>query len=130
LHGSNPEQPMSALRQKRTLQRLLVMSALPPKADIGTQSWNVRSVPEADSCTAAKYVGYSITSSAMVDERPSSHSITSFKLGRTKPGYSDNYVWFFIDQLSRQCPEPPNTPHLGRRRCLDLLKVLATLVAI
>ena len=24
------------------------MSALPPKADIGTQSWNVRFVPEAD----------------------------------------------------------------------------------
>src|SRR6516165_9636849 len=30
------------------------MSALPPKADIGTQSWNVRFVPIADSCTAAK----------------------------------------------------------------------------
>src|SRR5262245_47860092 len=29
------------------------MSALPPKADIGTRSWNVRFVPKADSCTAA-----------------------------------------------------------------------------
>src|SRR5215469_11253647 len=29
------------------------MSALPPKADIGTQSRNVRFVPKADSCTAA-----------------------------------------------------------------------------
>ena len=29
-----------------------MMSALPPKADIGTQSWNVRFVPKADSCTA------------------------------------------------------------------------------
>ena len=29
------------------------MSALPPKADIGTQSANVRFVPKADSCTAA-----------------------------------------------------------------------------
>src|SRR6516162_1183184 len=29
------------------------MSALPPKADIGTQSWNVRFVPKADICTAA-----------------------------------------------------------------------------
>ena len=29
------------------------MSALPPKADIGTQSWNVRYVPKADICTAA-----------------------------------------------------------------------------
>jgi hypothetical protein len=39
---------MSALGQKQTLQRILVMSALPPKADIGTQSWNVRFVPEAE----------------------------------------------------------------------------------
>ena len=38
---------MSALGQKQTLTRLLYMSALPPKADIGTQSWNVRSVPTA-----------------------------------------------------------------------------------
>ena len=30
------------------------MSALPPKADIGTQSRNVRFVPKADSCSAAK----------------------------------------------------------------------------
>jgi hypothetical protein len=37
---------MSVLGQ--TLQRILVMSALPPKADIGTQSWNVRFVPIAD----------------------------------------------------------------------------------
>jgi hypothetical protein len=29
---------MSALGQKQTLQRILLMSALPPKADIGTQS--------------------------------------------------------------------------------------------
>jgi hypothetical protein len=29
------------------------MSALPPKADIGTHSWNVRFVPKADSCSAA-----------------------------------------------------------------------------
>ena len=30
------------------------MSAIPPKADIGTQSRNVRFVPKADSCTATK----------------------------------------------------------------------------
>src|SRR5215472_18522485 len=30
------------------------MSALPPKADIGTQSRNVRFVPKADICSAAK----------------------------------------------------------------------------
>jgi hypothetical protein len=39
---------MSALGQKQTWQRILVMSALPPKADIGTQSRNVRFVPKAD----------------------------------------------------------------------------------
>src|SRR6516165_7756130 len=42
---------MSALGQKRTLQCILVMSALPPKADIGTQPRNVRFVPTADSVT-------------------------------------------------------------------------------
>ena len=39
---------MSALGQKRTLEHVRVMSALPPKADIGTQSVNVRFVPGAD----------------------------------------------------------------------------------
>ena len=39
---------MSALGQKRTLKRLGPMSALPPKADIGTRSHNVRFVPKAD----------------------------------------------------------------------------------
>ena len=45
---------MSALGQKQTLQRILVMSALPPIANIGTRSWNVRFVPKADICSAAK----------------------------------------------------------------------------
>jgi len=31
------------------------MSALPPKADIGTQRWHVRFVPKADICGAAKF---------------------------------------------------------------------------
>jgi hypothetical protein len=39
---------MSALGQKRTFPNVRPMSALPPKADIGTQSWNVRFVPKAD----------------------------------------------------------------------------------
>jgi len=34
------------------------MSALPPKADIGTQSRNVRFVPKADSGTAAKTASF------------------------------------------------------------------------
>ena len=39
---------MSALGQKQTLQGVSPMSALPPKADIGTRSPNVRFVPKAD----------------------------------------------------------------------------------
>jgi hypothetical protein len=40
------------------------MSALPPKADIANLARNVRFVPKADSCNAAKYEVYSIPSSA------------------------------------------------------------------
>src|SRR5262249_14682736 len=39
---------MSALGHKRTLKCLHPMSALPPKADIGTKPRNVRFVPIAD----------------------------------------------------------------------------------
>ena len=39
---------MSALGQKQTLGRVRPMSALPPKADIGPQSVNLRFVPEAE----------------------------------------------------------------------------------
>jgi len=52
LHGSNLEPPMSALCQKQTFSGRAPMSALPPKADIGTQPRNVRYVPKADSCGA------------------------------------------------------------------------------
>src|SRR5262249_36952771 len=44
---------MSALGQKQTFRNDRPMSALPPKADIGTQSANVRFVPKADICGAA-----------------------------------------------------------------------------
>ena len=54
---------MSALGQKQTLEYVRDMSALPPKADIGTQPCDVRFVPKADSCTAAIEL-CSITSSA------------------------------------------------------------------
>src|SRR5215469_10396679 len=40
------DRPMSALGQKQTSQHVPAMSALPPKADIGTQPLNVRFVPE------------------------------------------------------------------------------------
>jgi hypothetical protein len=46
---------MSALGQKQTLGKVKLMSALPPKADIGTQSWNVRFVPKADIQAAFGY---------------------------------------------------------------------------
>ena len=39
---------MSTLGQKRTLHSVPLMTALPPKADIGTQSRNVCFVPKAD----------------------------------------------------------------------------------
>jgi hypothetical protein len=48
LHGSNPEPLMSALGQKRTLRCILVMSALPPKADMDQYGRDVRFVPKAD----------------------------------------------------------------------------------
>ena len=48
LHGTNFKPSMSALGQKRTSQRINVMSALPPKADIGTHSRDVCFVPKAD----------------------------------------------------------------------------------
>jgi hypothetical protein len=40
------EPAMSALGQKQTSRRQAAMSALPPKADIGTQQRNVRFVPK------------------------------------------------------------------------------------
>src|ERR1700745_2200095 len=48
LHGSNPELLMSALGQKQTSDCQLLMSALPPKAEIAEQISNVRPVPKAD----------------------------------------------------------------------------------
>ena len=46
--GVSYEATMSALGQKQTSAHFQSMSALPPKADIGTHSWDVRFVPEAD----------------------------------------------------------------------------------
>jgi hypothetical protein len=53
LRRSNMPKRMSALGQKQTSAHVRVMSALPPKADIGTQSWNVRFVPKRTLCSAA-----------------------------------------------------------------------------
>jgi hypothetical protein len=54
---------MFALGQKRTLKRLHLMSALPPKADIAERDRHVRFVPKADIPRCRKR-RYSITSSA------------------------------------------------------------------
>jgi hypothetical protein len=45
---------MSGLGQKLTLEHVRAMSALPPKADITAAQINVRFVPKADICGAAK----------------------------------------------------------------------------
>jgi hypothetical protein len=45
---------MSALGQKQKSEHDWLMSALPPKADIETQLWNVRFVPKADKVHRSK----------------------------------------------------------------------------
>jgi hypothetical protein len=45
--------------QKQTSRREISMSALPPKADMAGRQLNVRFVPKADSCIAAKNCLYS-----------------------------------------------------------------------
>ena len=45
---SKMEMSISALGHKRTLQRILLMSALPPKADMVQPDRDVRFVPKAD----------------------------------------------------------------------------------
>jgi hypothetical protein len=52
---------MSVFGQKQTLGHVRVMSALPPKADIGTYSWDVCFVPKADILRCSKKCRYSIT---------------------------------------------------------------------
>jgi len=49
------------LGQKRTFANVAPMSALPPKADIGTQPRNVRYVPKADIVRCGEKRCYSIT---------------------------------------------------------------------
>jgi len=64
LQSSNLKPPTSALGQKQTLEQVRVMSALPPKADIGTRPCDVRFVPKADILRCGKKRRYSITLSA------------------------------------------------------------------
>src|SRR6516165_793783 len=55
LHCSRTRELMSALGQKRTFCIALPMSALPPKADIETQSRDVRFVPKAGIWHCSKF---------------------------------------------------------------------------
>ena len=48
---------MCALGQKRTFSKISAMSALPPKADIGTQPCDVCFVPKADIGTFVQRMG-------------------------------------------------------------------------
>ena len=84
LHGNNFEAPMSALGQKQTLRHFQSMSALPPKADIGTQPRNVCFVPKADILRCGKERRYSIISSAVASSvcgnvRPNVLAVLRFK---------------------------------------------------
>ena len=54
LLSSGYESAMSALGQKQTLDRRLLMSALPPKADIRRREYDVRFVPQADKVRRSK----------------------------------------------------------------------------
>jgi len=56
LRSNNHQDRMSALGQKQTFRDLGPMSALPPKADLVQHGRDVRFVPKADSCIAAKHI--------------------------------------------------------------------------
>src|SRR6516225_3596920 len=65
---------MSALGHKRTFGLRNAMSALPPKADIGGVSSDVRYVPKADMRTVARYDWGPLSSKGSQDEPPATSS--------------------------------------------------------
>jgi hypothetical protein len=54
LRGSNPDPLMTALGHKRKFSKLQLMSALPPKADIGERCFDVRFVPKETSRSGSR----------------------------------------------------------------------------
>jgi hypothetical protein len=52
---------ISTLGQKRTLGKVRLMSAIPPKAALVQRVWDVRFVPKADILRCNKIPSYSIT---------------------------------------------------------------------
>jgi hypothetical protein len=71
LHGSNPEPLMSALGQKRTSELVQAMSALPPKADIGTGTYHLRRDNSGSlaifAATRRAYAGYTQDAASSTD---------------------------------------------------------------
>jgi hypothetical protein len=61
---------MSALGQKRTFRSVRLMSALPPKADIGQRDSDVRFVPKADIQAAFGYYCWWATVLKFVEHHP------------------------------------------------------------
>ena len=96
---------MSAIGQKRTSEHVQSMSALPPKADIGTQSWNVRFVPCVDGSELARRIFTSQAWSVQPCVRPlSAVDMTAGHnaLRGSGPGQKDA----FNDALARVgCPD-------------------------
>jgi len=87
--------------QKQTSGHLQPTSALPPKADIGTQSWNVRFVPKTDILQCGKERRYSIISSAVASNvcgnvRPNVLAVLRFRTRSNfvgcSTGKSDGFV--------------------------------------
>jgi len=96
------------------------MSALPPIADIAESDWNVRFVPKADSCTAAKNCLYSKRGAAWMSEvtpirfhygwRP---TLVMQGLQRSALGQSRRLQQ--IAEMSGFLPDSDHRPAYGRR---------------
>jgi hypothetical protein len=89
---------MSALGHKRTLHRVRLMSALPPRADIIHDGPDVRFVPKADISPTR----YSITSSALA---------SAFMPRRRSLNRSDATVDFDLIGEGSPAPTQDNLPH-------------------
>src|SRR5215472_14608161 len=101
---------MSALGQKRTSEKARLMSALPPKADMDQHGRDVRFVPKADICGAAKRPP--ITSSARASSdggisRPNASAVKGslYRLETLKQPKPSARVWRAqAARLARKCP--------------------------
>src|SRR5215472_5405003 len=83
---------MSALGQKRTLQSMEPMSALPPKADIETQSRDVRFVPKADIPAYADLAAKGVDQFSSLFDDEHYCNLCGFMVQRTTRG-SDRSRW-------------------------------------